>query len=141
LLDIRKNGTRFEKLELPILRTDHALDVAGWGGREKPDIEDLELPREPLDENRGDGLSWGLEGKAALENVVGIIAAEKVKLEAGGLEFLLATMKDGWGEDDDRELWERQVTYKRVSLSGNSFARVPLKQTRTEADLFLEHGS
>lgn len=116
LLHVRSRGTNLEKLELPVLRSDHELDVACWGGREEPVIEDLNVPREPLDEGRGEGLSWGrgLEGEMA--KIEGQIAGEKLMLDTEGVVFLMNTLRDDWCAEDDEEVWARQVCYKRVSL-------------------------
>lgn len=121
LLDARSKGTALEVLELPILRSDAELDFACFKCREEPVVEDLKLPREPIDEKRGQGLEWGVEMNEVVGKIHDKVAREKVTVEAKSIQFLLATIRDEWNEEDDAELWDQQTRYKRASLILSSF--------------------
>lgn len=46
------------KLELPLLRTDHELDVRDFARQIVPDLENEFLPLEKVDEENDEGLTW-----------------------------------------------------------------------------------
>lgn len=123
LLCVKSKGTVCEKLELPVLRSDHELDVASWGGREEAVLEDLNLPREPIDEGSGKGLAWGGKVMGEVGRIEQGIQRERLVVDAEIAGFLFGVMRDEWCEDGKREVWEREICYKRVSLHFTSFYR------------------
>jgi hypothetical protein len=46
------------KMELPILRTDHELDMRSFGCQVVPDLSGNNIPFEGVDEENDEGLSW-----------------------------------------------------------------------------------
>ena len=46
------------KLEPPLLRSDHELDMRYFGGRMVPDLSSEHLPLENVNEERDEGLGW-----------------------------------------------------------------------------------
>lgn len=46
------------KIELPLLRSDHELDVQQFVGRNVPNLANDHLPLEKVDDERDEGLSW-----------------------------------------------------------------------------------
>jgi len=47
-----------QKLDLPLLRTDHELDVHRILRREEPDLRRMPLPFIPIDSDNAEGFDW-----------------------------------------------------------------------------------
>ncbi|KAI9723955.1 MAG: hypothetical protein M1812_000673 [Candelaria pacifica] len=104
------------KLELPILKTDHELDVRNFGRRITPDFGSLNLPFEKVVEENDEGLTWPKSTyrlpKELLSN------EEKGKLQYSRDAFLCLSMiiKDARTQDQDLYCMECTLGYRKKSM-------------------------
>ncbi|KAH0569254.1 hypothetical protein GP486_000010 [Trichoglossum hirsutum] len=72
------------KVELPILRTDHELDVRGFmeifGRQNSPDLSGENIPLEEINEEDGEGLSWPIASFDLLKISEGKLNNEKLEV-------------------------------------------------------------
>ena len=99
------------KVELPLLRSDHEVDMLNFGPRILPDLEHEFLPLEPVSEEADEGLTWPptcyhLPGKFANE-----LASEKLHLSSNVLAYLQETLNFHL---DDHKGFEYDLGYKKV---------------------------
>ena len=66
------------KLELPMLSTDHELDMSEFAKSVIPDLINEHLPLESLDEEADEGMSWPSAFTDLLDDVFQRFKAEKV---------------------------------------------------------------
>ena len=94
------------KLELPLLRSDHEIDMLSFGPQLLPDLEHEFLPLEAVNEEADEGLTWPsicyqLPGKFANNST-----SEKLCVSSNALAYLQETLNfhlddhDGFEYDD-----------------------------------------
>ena len=94
------------KLELPLLRSDHEVDMLNFGPRIVPDLEQEFLPLETVNEEADEGLTWPpscyqLPGEFANKST-----SEKLHVSSNALAYLQETLNfhldghDGFEYDD-----------------------------------------
>jgi hypothetical protein len=112
-------STEFKKIriELPLLRTDHESDVKEFARREmfEPQLKDVKFPLESLDSERFEGLEfpsalWNL-GAERMEE----LRKEKLLVTRESLQYIQNSIKTGWTDADEKELWRSTQKYVRVS--------------------------
>ena len=99
------------KLELPLLRSDHEVDMLNFGPQIVPDLEHEFLPLEPVNEEADEGLTWPptyyqLPGKYANES-----ASEKLHVSSNALAYLQETLNFHF---DEQNGFEDGLAYKKV---------------------------
>jgi hypothetical protein len=112
-----RSSTCKAKLELPLLRSDHETDCKNFGRREGFEIklQDVRLPLESVDEENGQGLGlpsrfWNI-GPKLLEQLKG----EKIGISKDTIAYLQDALKAAWTAEDEENLWNSEIKYKRVS--------------------------
>ncbi|MCJ1390709.1 hypothetical protein MMC18_009450 [Xylographa bjoerkii] len=68
------------KLEPPLLRSDHELDMRQFGGRIAPDLSSEHLPFEKVNDERDEGLGWPSSYKKLHEKVSARSLVEKLTI-------------------------------------------------------------
>ena len=99
------------KLELPLLRSDHEVDMLNFGPQIVPDLEHEFLPLETVNEEVDEGLAWPppcyqLPGKFANKS-----ASEKLHVSSNALAYLQETLNFHL---DDHDRFEYDLAYKKV---------------------------
>jgi hypothetical protein len=115
LLDYRQ--VRELRLELPLLSTDHASDFREFAKWEDSHIKDGCLPMEPLDDELDVSLEWHQRFKTLPTDLLNELKVEKIEFTKDTLLHLQATVKDCWTEEDDQQVWEECLSYKKVRES------------------------
>ena len=99
------------KLELPLLRSDHEVDMLNFGPQIVPDLEQEFLPLETVNEEADEGLTWPptcyqLPGKFANQS-----ASEKLHVSSNALAYLQETLNFHL---DDHDGFEYDLASKKV---------------------------
>lgn len=114
-LGVDRHRVRRMKHELPLLRSDHELDVLRFASPIVPDLENAFLPLETVDVEEDEGLEWPSSYYALPDEVDQKSKSEKIEASKDDFLFLRDALKvhlegveDGAFEVDD-------LLYKRVS--------------------------
>lgn len=112
--DIDPHRFRKIKQELPMLRTDHELDMRSFATQIVPDLKHEFLPLEMVDEEADEGLKWPVKFFALPEDFVKKIQSEKLQVPVDILVYLKNTLKSD-NEDEKFEFKDDEaLTYRRV---------------------------
>lgn len=115
LLDTRQ--AKKLRIEIPLLRTDHASDFSAFARWEESHFRDGCLPMEPLDDEMDLGLVWPRRLEILPIKLLRELESEKAEMLKDSLIYLQATLKGTWTEEDDKEMWEGVTSYKRVCMT------------------------
>ncbi|KAG8527495.1 uncharacterized protein KY384_007647 [Bacidia gigantensis] len=85
------------KIEAPLLRTDHDMDMQRFGKAIIPDFENEYLPLEAIDNEAGDGPEWPSKYARLPDQLWDQFRAEKISVSNTDLCYLVQTLK--WHED------------------------------------------
>ena len=120
-----KNIVKRTRLELPLLKTDHETDCNNFARRDDFEIKlcDIKLPLEMVNEENNEGLVWPSRLSSLGVKVVEKLKQEKVSISRDDLKYLQDTLKNGWTEEDDKNLWKSEQKYRRVSYQILLFSR------------------
>ena len=80
------------KLELPLLRSDHEVDMLNFGPRVLPDLEHEFLPLEAVNEEADEGLTWPLTCYQLPGEFANKSASEKLCVSSNALAYLQETL-------------------------------------------------
>jgi len=105
------------KLELPLLKTDHETDCKNFARREDFEIKlcDIKFPLEVVIEENNEGLVWPSRFSCLGAEVLEKLKQEKINVSKDDMIYLQAALKHDWTEEDERNLWNSEQKYKRVS--------------------------
>ncbi len=111
-----KSITKKARLELPLLWTDHETDCKNFARRDEFEIKlcDIKLPLEIVNEEKNEGLIWPPNFSSLGGELVEQMKQEKISVSKGIIIYLQDALKNGWTEEDDKNLWEIEQRYKRV---------------------------
>ena len=114
-LEVRRS--RKLKLDLPLVRTDHELDMIEFRRRMDPDLKKELLPMEAIDEEADEGFTWpakyhGLIDELAkqFESETLAVSNEALLCLRDALRLSSETEKHEWNDDE-------VIPYKRVRVS------------------------
>ena len=113
-LGINRHRVRGMKHELPLLRSDHELDVLRFAAPIVPDLKNEFLPFETVDIEEDEALEWpssyhALPGEATKKS-----ESEKIEVSEDDLLFLQHTLKSQF-ESTEHEAFEvDDLPYKKV---------------------------
>lgn len=104
------------KLELPLLRSDHETDCKNFANRDGFEIKlkDIRLPLETVDEENGQGLGWPARFWDIGSTMLDKCKAEKIGMSKDTALYLQSALKITWTAEDDKNLWQTEMKYKRV---------------------------
>ncbi len=111
------------KLELPLLRSDHEVDMLSFGARIVPDLEQEFLPLETVNEEADEGLTWPPSCYQLPEKFANKSTSEKLHVSSNALAYLQETLNfhldghDGFEYDDPT--FKKVHTKHKCSHEGN----------------------
>lgn len=103
------------KLERPLLSTDSELDLLEFGSTKEPDLNDLRVPLDSVDEENDEGLCWPSSYLRCPEKCFDQINSDKIRVSKEVLVLLQDTVTDPWTTADDERVQNEIYGYKRVS--------------------------
>lgn len=102
------------KHELPLLRSDHELDVICFATQIVPDLENEFLPLEPVDEEADEGFTWPTKCHELPDIYDRKSKSEKLEVSSEGLLFLQESLRYH-SDGGVHEVFEVEVDpYKKV---------------------------
>ncbi|KAI9842204.1 MAG: hypothetical protein M1837_007417 [Sclerophora amabilis] len=101
------------KIELPLLKTDHESDVRQFGRRVQPDLAELSLLSEGVDEDGIEGLGWTKSAYELPRRFDDELRAEKLLLSKATLLFLQDSLKEASNAEDDGDVSREALGYKK----------------------------
>lgn len=110
-----------QKLDVPILLTDHELDVQRFGQRTEPDLASFNLPYERIDEEHDEGFTWPAEYYVRHEGLDAQCTGEKIGATRDVLFYLQGALEDSYTDEDGKAMWKGELGYTRVSSASPSF--------------------
>lgn len=113
-LDIHR--CRNLKHELPLVRTDHELDMIAFGKRIVPDLENECLPMEMVDEEADEGFTWPSKYLTLPDEFAASYESEALAVSSEALIHLRDVLSLA-GEIENHEWFDEVVSYKRVRIS------------------------
>ena len=131
-LGIKRHRVRRMKMELPLLHSDHELDVLRFAARIVPDLENEFLPLETVDVEEDEGFEWPSSYHALLDETAKKSRSEKIEASKDDLLFLQHTLNLQF-ESVDYEAFEvEDLPYKRVKGLSAGARRVVLIPKRKQ---------
>lgn len=116
----RADMARSLRVELPILRTDHEYDMLHFGHRYTPQLDDIALVPEPVDEEKDEGLSWPKAYLQLPEQIWEKATTEKLEISKEAIMFLQETLKIATEPESEEEKLLRDINYERVCVPTSS---------------------
>ena len=99
------------KLELPLLRSDHEVDMLDFGPQIVPDLEQEFLPLETVNEEADEGLTWPTTCSLLPAKFANQSASEKLHVSSNALAYLQETLNF---HVDDHDGFEYDLASKKV---------------------------
>ena len=102
--------------ELPLLKSDHALDCRSFANREDFEIKlaDVKLPLEMVDDEKNEGLSFPSSLYSKGDEILDELKQERLAVSRETMEFLSVAINVEWTDAEESSLWEGLRNYKRV---------------------------
>lgn len=99
--ELNHHRVRNFKLELPMLRTDHELDIIEFTPQVVPDLEHEFLPLEIMDEEADEGLSWPTKYSTLFDEYARKFESETLTVSNDALIYLRDALKVPLGREVD----------------------------------------
>ena len=111
------SGVKNSRVELPLLKTDHETDCkhfAQWDGFEIK-LKDVKFPLEVVDDEKNEGIKFPSSYWNLGDGIMEELKKEKLEVSKNTMVFLKEALTNVWTKEDDEELWQAEMNYKRVS--------------------------
>jgi hypothetical protein len=106
------------KLELPILRTDNEIDLREYNRTictaQEFDISSHNLPLEPCDQEKDEGLEFPNHTYETAGRVVKSVEDEKIEITKDSFQVLMGYLKSDWTDEDQEAMLKGHVGYQGV---------------------------
>ncbi|KAF2708876.1 hypothetical protein K504DRAFT_482355 [Pleomassaria siparia CBS 279.74] len=101
------------KQEVPLLRTDHELDMKSFGNTDTPSFTRLEIPLEVINVEKDEGLQWPAKYRDYPAQCDEKARAERLQVSKEDLRFLQGALTDSWTIADSERIKEEGLSYGR----------------------------
>ena len=101
------------KYDLPMLRSDHELDMKSFVTQVVPDLEREFLPLEKVDEEVDEGLEWPIKYCTLLEEFANKVQSEKLQVSNDVLVYLRDIVKSS-NKGENLAFQDEALMYNRV---------------------------
>ena len=109
------------KVELPILRTDHELDMRNFSRQVVPDLSCDNIPFEEVNEQNDEGVSWPLASLDLARQFNEKLRSEKLEVSRDAILYLQSIIRDGDCTEDELSAIREDSGYHRVGLTTMNF--------------------
>ena len=116
-LGIDRHRVRRMKLELPLLRSDHELDVLRFRSPIVPDLGNEFLPLETVDVEEDEGFEWPSSYYALPDEFTKKLSSEKIEASQDGCLYLQQTLKYDFEGLEHGTFEYDDSPYKKVNLA------------------------
>jgi hypothetical protein len=114
LLDCRRS--KYHKVEMPLLKTDHESDVRSWNVPEAITIHNAILATEILDEENNEGLRWPSKMWTLPATLMQGITSEKLEIKKEDMKLLQMILQDEYVDGGLPKKRADDEEYKRVIM-------------------------
>lgn len=121
---IRTNAIRSMKIELPLLRSDHELDMLRFARRIVPDLDNEFLPLETVDEEADEGLTWPSKFYDLPDQYDKKLKSEKLEATSGALRFLQESWDFYSGEEELSSIEVDEAPYQKVRTTDKASNKI-----------------
>jgi hypothetical protein len=106
------------RVELPLLETDHETDCKHFAQQDGFEIKlkDVRFPLEVVDDEKNEGVKFPSAYWHLGDGIMEELKKEKLEVSKNTMVFLKEALTNVWTKEDDEELWQAEMKYKRVSL-------------------------
>ena len=114
--DVALDVRRFQKIkqEVPILLTDHELDLRSFAPQIVPDLENEHLPLEKLDDEADEGVGWPSTYYELPDRFFNKAKGERLDPSKDGLLYLQDVLRPSPEDGEEIGLEHNELLYKRV---------------------------
>ena len=116
-LGIDRHRVRRMKQELPLLRSDHELDILRFRAPIVPDLENEFLPLETVDVEEDEGVEWPSSYYALPDEFTKKARSEKIEVSQDGFLYLQQTLKYDFEGLEHGTFEYDDSPYKKVELA------------------------
>jgi hypothetical protein len=102
------------KQELPVLQTDHELDLLDFGNTAVPDFKNLQIPSEATVEQNDEGFGWPTKYFAYPAQCDAQVKAEKLAVSREVLVHLQEAIRDAYVPEDGERVEAESMIRKQV---------------------------
>ena len=102
------------KQELPVLQSDHELDLLNFGSVAVPDFKNLQIPSEITVEQNDEGFTWPAKYFAYPAQCDAQVKAEKLAVTKEVLEYLQEATRDAYVPEDGEKIEAESTMRKQV---------------------------
>ncbi|KAI4646835.1 hypothetical protein J4E93_005059 [Alternaria ventricosa] len=106
--------------ELPVLRSDHELDLLDFGDTAVPDFKNLQIPSEITVEENDEGFGWPARYLTYSAKCDAQVKAEKLAISREVLVYLQDTVRDAHLPEDGQKLEAECLIRKQVCHTADS---------------------
>lgn len=131
-LGIDRHRVRDMKQELPLLRSDHELDVLRFAAPIVPDLKNEFLPFETVDIEEDEAVEWPSSYYALPDEATKKSESEKMEVSKDDLLFLQHTLKSQFQSMEHEAFEVDELPYKRVYVPSEGAGRVILIPKREQ---------
>jgi len=100
--------------ELPVLRSDHELDLLNFGDTAVPDFKNSQIPSEITVEENDEGFGWPTRYLDYPAQCDARVKAEKLAISREVLVYLQDTIRDAYAPEDGQRLEAESLIRKQV---------------------------
>ncbi|KAI4623013.1 uncharacterized protein J4E87_006106 [Alternaria ethzedia] len=118
--------------ELPVLRSDHELDLLNFGGTVVPDFKNLQIPSEITVEENDEGFGWPTRYLDYPAQCDAQVKVEKLAISREVLVYLQDTIRDAYVPEDGQRL-EAESLIRKQALQEQILAADVLFRTNSNS--------
>ncbi|CAN9283039.1 unnamed protein product [Alternaria alternata] len=104
------------KQELPVLQSDHELDLLNFGSVAVPDFKNLQIPSEITVEQNDEGFTWPAKYFSYPAQCDAQVKAEKLAVTKEVLEYLQEATRDAYVPEDGEKIAAESTIRKQKSI-------------------------
>ena len=112
---------RDAKVEMPLLSTDHDLDMQDFHRRHLPDLSNINLPFVETDDEQDEGINFPATSHGLASNFANKIGSEKLSVSKEALEYLQNAIKC---PSIDHKFFDLEASRKRRERVNTAASRV-----------------
>jgi hypothetical protein len=122
------------RMELPLLSTDHEMDIRSFGKTQEHGYRQLKLPMEYVNIENDEGLEWPIWSRRLPEDVTNIIDVEKLECPRAAVKYLQDLLVDTVNEEELDAFYSQVEEFTMVRIVPQ-FIKQPTKLLYSQRNL------
>ncbi|KAF2649237.1 hypothetical protein K491DRAFT_735318 [Lophiostoma macrostomum CBS 122681] len=112
------------KQEVPLLRSDHELDVHAFGDTKIPSLNTVKIPLETIDNENDEGLEWPSSYQKFTSLCDRELKHEKISIPKDVLVYLQDAVRNTWSRQDSEDVIAAGLGYQRAKSTNSTAAEL-----------------